>query len=98
MLLIYHYYSSENKGQLILSGMIFALSVLSLPTLSIAYFLLLAGTGIIYILDKKQKLSERTINLCANARLYEVIRYTFAGIVIPATVFIIYLLLTVPEL
>ncbi|MCR5602162.1 MAG: hypothetical protein K6G27_00500 [Lachnospiraceae bacterium] len=96
MLLIYHYYTSESKGQLILSGIIFALSVLSLPTLSIAYFLLLAGTGIVYVLEKKKKLSDRAINLIAKARLYEVIRYTFAGIVIPATVFIIYLLLTVP--
>ncbi|MBQ7587042.1 MAG: hypothetical protein IJT37_03325 [Lachnospiraceae bacterium] len=96
MLIIYHYYSSESKGQLILSGVIFALSVLSLPTLSIAYFLLLAGAGIVFMLEKKQKLSDRTVNMVAKARLYEVIRYTFAGIVIPATVFIIYLLLTVP--
>jgi hypothetical protein len=96
MLLIYHYYSSEKKGQLILAGILFALSVLSLPTMAVAYLAAVLTGGIILLLIKKQKLRESTVSLIEKARLSDVIRYTFAGILIPATAFIIYLLLTVP--
>ena len=96
MLLIWHYYSNGRKGLLIISGILFALSVLCIPTLSVAYFIVAAAVGIVCILVKNHKLKDSTLDTIERARIFEVFRYTFAGILIPATVFIIYLLLTVP--
>ena len=96
MLLVYHYYSSDKSIHLVLAGILFALSVLCLPTLAVAYFAGLIAAGIIILLMKKQKLKDSAVNRISKTHPVELIKYTFIGIAIPAAIFIIYLLMTVP--
>ena len=96
MLLIYHYYLSLKKRHLVYSGILFSLSVLSLPTLSAAYFAVLLILLILIAAPKLIKLNTDRSAALLNARLKDIVFYTLAGIAIPAALFIIYLLLTVP--
>lgn len=91
MLLIYHYYKSCDKRQLIISGVLFSLSVLALPTLCIAYFLVIAFIFVLLLLVRFTGLSEDFKNRVRSADLAAVILYTFIGICIPAIMFFIFL-------
>ncbi|MCR5356427.1 MAG: glycosyltransferase family 39 protein [Lachnospiraceae bacterium] len=96
MLLIYHYYSGLKKRHLVYSGVLFALSVLSLPTLCVAYFVILLFLIVLMAAPRFIKLNEKQSAALDSAHLKDIVLYTLAGIVIPAVLFLIYLLLTVP--
>lgn len=95
MLLIFHYYKSRNKRHLIAAGVLFAISVLSLPTLSIVYFLVLAIAGILLLYKKRAGERSALAGRIERAELPVVIKYTFIGILIPAVLFLIFLLFNV---
>ncbi|MBR4718875.1 MAG: hypothetical protein IKP31_01390 [Lachnospiraceae bacterium] len=95
MLLIYHYYKSRSKKQLIISGILFAISVLCLPTLSIVYFITTAVLGIFILCDKHSKTDSGSTTVSDKAQLPVILRYTFIGILIPAVLFFIFLFLNV---
>ena len=96
MLLIYHYFKSRNKNHLIISGVLFALSVLSLPTLCIAYFIVMIAIGLILLAARFLRLSEDIKNNISAACLTDIVKYTFIGILIPAVLFFIFMLINVP--
>jgi hypothetical protein len=96
MLLIYHYYKTCDHRQLIIAGVLFAISVLALPTLSIAYFAVIIIIAILLLLVSFTGLPEDFKNRVRSADLKSLVRYTFIGICIPAAIFIVFLLTTVP--
>ena len=95
LLLVYDYYRTYSKNQLIIAGILFALSVLSLPTLSVAYFIVAALIFIILLAVRFTRLPEDLKNTVRSADLPAVLLYTFMGICIPAAIFIIYLFVNV---
>ena len=91
MLLIYHYLNIVPKAPkarrlLITAGIIFALSVLSLPTMAAAYIVIAAVMGVLIICRKQFS--------CEN-HIKEILIYTFWGIAAVALIFFIYLLCNV---
>ena len=58
MLLIYHYYKSYDSRHLLIAGILFAVSVLALPTLSIAYFALVCVIAVLIFLSSLSFLPE----------------------------------------
>ena len=95
MLLLYHFYLSQSKLQLIIAGILFAVCVLSLPTLSIAYFLVLFVIGILLLLARFSKIKPAFKNAIMSAQLDTIVIYTFIGILIPAVIFFAFLLTNV---
>ena len=95
MLLIYHYGMSRSKKQLITSGVLFALSVLCLPTLCIPYFITLIVIACLLLYGRHSKAKSGFAAQINNARLPDIVKYTFIGILIPAVVFLAFLLTNV---
>ncbi len=95
MALIYHYYRSLNTRHLIYSGIFFALSVLSLPTLCAAYFLVVFMILLLLLYARIKGDKGILSNIIGEARLNDILVCTFAGILIPAVLFFIYMLRTV---
>ncbi len=90
MALIYHFYNSQSKKArkyLLYSGFFFALCVLSLPTMAIAYFLVLLCIGLLLLASKLFHQEEKI----KNAQLVTVCLYTFYGICIPFFLFLLYM-------
>ena len=96
MLLIYHYYKSYDSRHLLIAGILFAVSVLALPTLSIAYFALVCVIAVLIFLSSLSILPEGFKNSVGDAELKTVLFHTFIGICIPAVLFFIFLLGNVP--
>lgn len=95
MLLIYHFYQSESRGHLIAAGILYALSVLALPTMAAAYVLTLVLILLITLAGRLLPAGPLQKAL-KNARFQEVLLFSFIGILIPAILFFCYLLLNVP--
>ena len=95
MLLIYHYGMSRSKKQLITSGVLFALSVLCLPTLCIPYFITLIVIACLLLYGRHSKTESGFAAQINNAGLSDIVKYTFIGILIPAVVFLAFLLTNV---
>lgn len=84
MLLIYDYISSDRKvSRLVWAGGIFALAVLSLPTLAVVYFLIVFMLLAAMLIFKEHK-----------ALIWNILRWTFAGIAIPAALVLVYVFFT----
>ena len=92
MLLIYHYYKSYDSRHLLIAGVLFALSVLALPTLSIAYLAVVLVIAVLLLVSSLSILPEGFGNSVRSAELTTVLFYTFIGICIPAVLFFIFLL------
>lgn len=95
MLLIYHYYQTQKKRYLFISGILFALCVLALPTMAVAYFLVMAVLLLLLISQHMSKLPAAFWECIKKAELKSVCLYTFLGICIPAILFFIFLLTNV---
>ena len=95
MLLTYHYFKSRNRKHLITAGILFAISVLALPTLCLAYFIVIAIIGILFLCRRFLKLPSRTEAAFEETGIPAIVKYTFIGILIPAVLFFIFLLLNV---
>ena len=95
MLLIYDYYMTYDKRQLIVSGVLLALSVLSLPTLCIAYFIAVVFILLLLAAVRFLKLPESFKNAVRGADLTTLLTQTFIGIMIPAVIFFVFLLCNV---
>lgn len=95
MLLIYHYYQTQKKRFLLISGILFALCVLALPTMAVAYFLVMAVLLLLLLSMRILKLPAAFQALLRKAELPSVCFYTFLGICIPAVLFFIFLLTNV---
>ena len=99
MLLVYYYYFNKSRKTLIIAGVVFAISVLALPTMAVAYVLIVIGCFILAIIsslilkrDCKIK-SIRTLCQCVKAAdIITVFKFTLVGIIIPAVIFFIFLL------
>lgn len=97
MLFIYDVLKSEctnNNKELILAGFCFAISVLNLPTLVIVYFLLVFLLAVTLIVRKISSINvyNTVYDKINPVRIFVI---SFIGIVIPASIFAIYTLLTV---
>ncbi len=95
MLLIYHYSMSRSRKQLIVSGVLFALSVLCLPTLCIPYFITLAVIACLLLYCRHRQTGNGFTERINDAGLTDIVKYTFIGILIPAVVFFAFLLTNV---
>ena len=91
LLLIYHYYKTCDKRQLIISGILFAISVLALPTLCIAYFIAIVLIAVLLFSVRFIPVPADLKNRIRSADLATVILYTFIGICIPAAIFTVFL-------
>ncbi len=92
LLLIYHYYKIYDKRILVIAGILFALSVLALPTLCIAYFIVIVTVLLIMFILRFFKVPERFSAFFGSADLPALAGYTFIGICIPAAIFAVFLL------
>lgn len=108
MLLMYNQYmkkadceSAEEKGdstinkrsiQFIIAGFLFALSVLCLPTMCIAYFLVVITGFMLIIISKFVKNWSFLSRLNSALDFIYTFKYTLVGIVFPAAIFTIYML------
>ncbi len=91
LLLVYDYYKTYGKKQLVVAGILFAISVLSLPTLCIAYFAVVILIILLLLIVRFTGLSEEIKNTVRSADLATLLLYTFIGICIPAIIFFIYM-------
>ena len=91
MLAIYHYLKCGNKARLVGSGVLFAMSVLALPTMAIAYVLLIMVILILRIVGHFQK-SHKIEDKLKSLHISRIFLYTFSGIAIPLAVFLIFMI------
>lgn len=94
-LCIYHYYQTELKRHLFFGGILFALSVLALPTMAVAYVLVICGIAILLLICRILPVPVWIRHAVEQGRLVTVCVYTFLGICIPAVIFGIFLLTNV---
>ncbi|HOO27672.1 MAG TPA: hypothetical protein PLU43_04350, partial [Lachnospiraceae bacterium] len=95
MLLIYHFYQTGKKKMLVISGILFALCVLALPTMAIAYFLVAFCILLLLLVCRFIKLPDSFRQTVRRADLPAVLLYTLLGICIPAVIFFAFLLTNV---
>ncbi len=95
MLLIYDYYQTKQKKHLVFSGILFALCVLALPTMAVAYFIVIAGILLLLLICRASVFPSSWRETVKQADLITICLYTLLGICIPAVLFFIYLLSTV---
>ncbi len=96
VLLIYHFFQTEKKHFLIISGILFALCVLALPTMTVAYILVLLLTMALLLVYRYFPLPIWFKNFVDPSKVKTICIYTFIGICIPAFIFSIFLLKNVP--
>ncbi len=95
MLLIYSDSKAENNRYLITAGIYYAVSVLALPTMAIAYFLTLF-VFLILSVTSGTALSHRIFgDRLKHGMFFRIFKYTFIGICAVAVIFFTYMLLTV---
>ena len=95
MLLIYHYYQTELRRYLVWSGVLFALSVLALPTMAVAYVLIIFGIAVLLLACRFLPLPVWIKHAVEQAQLVTVCLWQFFGIIVPAAIFGIFLLTNV---
>lgn len=95
MLLIYHFYQTGKKRFLVISGTLFALCVLALPTMALAYVLVIFAILLLLLICRIRKLPESWKEAVRKADLITVSLYTLGGICIPAILFFLFLLTNV---
>ncbi len=91
MLLIYHYFRTWDKRQLIISGVLFAISVLALPTLCLAYFAVIIVIALLLLALRFTGIPDEFKDRIRSADLTAIMLYTFIGICIPAALFAVFL-------
>ena len=84
--------SSSIIIRLIISGLLFALCVLCLPTMCVAYFLVVFCGFVVTIVGKLVKKESLIKNFSEKLDFIFTFKYTLVGIVIPALVFAFYML------
>lgn len=106
MVLIYDYYMSKvhalseaskniavkEKLQLVIAGILFALCVLCLPTMCVAYFLIVFAGFIITILGRISKSNSLIRSFSVSLDFIHTFFYTLIGICVPAIIFAVYML------
>ena len=92
MLLIYHYQKSAKKWHLVVSGVLFAIAVLALPSLALAYFAVVLLILILLASVRFIRLPDDIKAGIEGPDLSSILKYTFLGILIPAVLFLIFLL------
>ena len=95
MLLIWHYGQTEQRRYLVLGGILFALSVLALPTMAVAYVLIIAIVILLLLACRFLPLPVWIKHAVGQGHLTTVCGYTLLGICIPAIVFGFFLLTNV---
>ncbi len=95
MLLIYHFYQTALRRYLLISGVIFALSVLALPTMALAYILVILGIAVLLLACRFLPMPVWIRHAVEQGQLPVVCWYSFLGICIPAVMFGIFLLTNV---
>lgn len=88
--LVYDYYNTDAKWELVAGGSMFALSVLSLPSLAVAYFAAVI-VALLFIALKKVPFASKYFEAVDTKKLWNVLVYTLSGIIIPALLFVIYM-------
>lgn len=85
------------KALLIVAGLLFAISVMALPTMAIAYVLtVIILCGIMFLGRFSRKInSAGLITFAAKYQVKEILIFTLIGIAIPAVIFFVYLLCNV---
>lgn len=95
LFIIYDYKNTKSEKRLIVAGAIFALSVLSLPSFAVFYFGVIIAALLALLIAKVVKLPSFIKDGIDNAKILTVMIYTAIGIMIPAVIFVVYLLLNV---
>ena len=92
LLLIYDQRCTTRPGILVVAGVFIALSVMCMPVFAVGYVLFLALAALAVLIAKSSRISERIKSVIGRMKLWDVIRYTMAGIMIPAALVIIFIL------
>lgn len=95
MLLLYHFCNSKANKHLIISGVLFGLSVLALPTLAVAYFVILFVIFALLFILKLSFIPNNFRKMYSSIEPVRIVIFTFMGIVIPAVAFLFFLLTNV---
>ena len=95
MFLVYDSYDNGSKKKLVIAGVFYALSVLSLPSYAVVYIAWICVLGIVLIVRKTGRLPEKINNIIDEANIVNVLLYSLIGIVAVASVFMIYLFVNV---
>lgn len=93
MLIIYDCYINKNSNlKLIIAGFLFAISVLCLPTMCVAYFIIVFAGFLITALAKFIPNAKFIADFSKKLDFIHTFIYTLFGIIIPAAIFFIYML------
>lgn len=92
LVLIYEYLRRNKVKLLVVAGASFALSVLSMPALVVGYVACIIAMLAILAVRKWAKLPTYINVIIDKAKLFNILLYTFIGIIIPAIIFLIYML------
>ena len=84
--------SKKIRLELIRAGVSFALCVLCLPTMCVAYFLVVFAGFIVVILNKLFSKNKLLNNFARNLDFLYTFMWTLVGIIIPAAIFAVYML------
>ena len=92
MLFIYHWEKLPmgNRRYLITAGILYAISVLALPTMAPVYLATVIILLILVLIEKKMPVNSFVATL-RRAELADLVKYTFIGILIPAVIFLAFL-------
>lgn len=92
LFLLYDYYDTKSKVELIMAGTTFAIAVMALPSLVLAYFIVIIVALIAEVISKLSVIPEKIRERIKTLDIITVILYTTAGIIIPALLFMLYML------
>lgn len=91
LVLIYDYKNTFSKVELIVAGIIFALSVMAMPALVVGFFAFFISLIVVLLIRRFVKLPEKISEAVDNAQIIQTGLYTIIGICIPAMIFAIYM-------
>lgn len=100
LILIYDYKNNDSKTRLIVSGMLIALSVLSMPAFAVGYAIVMVIVFAAVIAEKIPLIPDSVKSVIRDMNFPVISFWTIVGILIPATIFIVYMLgkVSLPEL
>ena len=89
--LIYDYKNTNSRMELVIAGVVFALSVMAMPALVVGFIAVIMVILLILIARRFVKLPENVNKIIDSMELFRVSAYIILGICIPALIFVVYM-------
>ncbi len=92
LILIYDHKFTRSRAELVVSGISIAFSVMCMPIFVIGYVLVMAAVFAVMAVARFAPISDRTKAAIDDLKLWDITKYTIAGIAIPAVITLVYVL------